>query len=104
MGTKLRLQNGDICTMEVHMQRHYQHAVLKEQAMEGVRINLTWRTIRNHHSGCPARSQFSLAQFQTKRVKQGELKRSRKAGEDAPDMAVASKEPQLAPSSPSRCD
>merc|ERR1712032_534123 len=96
--------NGDICTMEGHMQRYYQHAVLKEEGMEGVRINLTWRTVLNHQSGCPARSQFSLAQLQKSNVKQGELKRSRKAGTDDFDASVSPEDLRCSPSPVSLCD
>eukprot|EP00927_Polykrikos_kofoidii_P055078 TRINITY_DN49393_c0_g1_i1.p1 TRINITY_DN49393_c0_g1~~TRINITY_DN49393_c0_g1_i1.p1 ORF type:complete len:496 (+),score=66.91 TRINITY_DN49393_c0_g1_i1:50-1537(+) len=49
------LADGDLCTMEGMFQKHYQHAILKEYE-GGVRprINLTWRWIVAHESGCAA--------------------------------------------------
>lgn len=41
----MRLENGDICSMEGLCQKYYQHRVPKEKA-SGPRINLTWRWIR----------------------------------------------------------
>lgn len=43
------LQGGDLCTMEGMMQKHYQHAVLKEPEAAGPRLNLTWRWIVSHN-------------------------------------------------------
>ena len=42
---ELSLKNGDLCTMEGLMQKHYQHAVLRQPASRDARINLTWRWI-----------------------------------------------------------
>eukprot|EP00931_Biecheleriopsis_adriatica_P120001 TRINITY_DN95152_c0_g1_i1.p1 TRINITY_DN95152_c0_g1~~TRINITY_DN95152_c0_g1_i1.p1 ORF type:complete len:321 (-),score=50.28 TRINITY_DN95152_c0_g1_i1:97-1059(-) len=49
---RIRLESGDIMTMEGLTQKHYQHRVPKEQA-RGPRINLTWRWIRQHQGRCP---------------------------------------------------
>jgi len=50
---KLRLGDGDVCTMEGLTQKHYQHRVPKEES-SGPRINLTWRWVRRHRPECPA--------------------------------------------------
>ena len=42
---RLPLGDGDICTMEGLMQKHYKHAILKEGSVQASRINLTWRWI-----------------------------------------------------------
>lgn len=48
------LRDGDLCTMEGYMQKHYDHRVPKQPDCCGARINLTWRFIRAHEAGCPA--------------------------------------------------
>jgi len=53
---KMRLENGDLCTMEGLTQKHYQHRVPKEEA-SGPRINLTWRWVRRHRMACPVRAE-----------------------------------------------
>lgn len=52
---RLRLGDGDLCTMEGLTQKHYQHRVPKEEAA-GPRINLTWRWVRRHQRDCPVRA------------------------------------------------
>uniref|UniRef100_A0A7S1WBP9 Fe2OG dioxygenase domain-containing protein n=1 Tax=Alexandrium catenella TaxID=2925 RepID=A0A7S1WBP9_ALECA len=50
---KLRLNDGDLCTMEGLTQKHYQHRVPKDFARKvGERINLTWRWVVEHAAGC----------------------------------------------------
>eukprot|EP00415_Alexandrium_ostenfeldii_P003879 UN3879 len=51
---RMRLAAGDLCTMEGLTQKYYVHKVPKEYG-EGIgpRVNLTWRWIRRHCSGCP---------------------------------------------------
>merc|ERR1711953_100341 len=44
----LSLGNGDLCTMEGMMQKHFQHRVAREAGVAGPRINLTWRWIVKH--------------------------------------------------------
>merc|ERR1711957_298819 len=51
---RMSLGDGDICTMEGLAQKHYQHRVPPEGAVEGARINLTWRWIVRHSPQCPA--------------------------------------------------
>mmetsp|Transcript_35309 Transcript_35309/g.104903 ORF Transcript_35309/g.104903 Transcript_35309/m.104903 type:complete len:377 (-) Transcript_35309:13-1143(-) len=51
---KMRLGDGDICTMEGLTQKHYSHRVPKEDA-NGPRINLTWRWVRKHMEACPCK-------------------------------------------------
>lgn len=48
----LVLENGELCTMEGEMQRHYEHSVPKSGGVSGPRINLTWRWIVHHHQKC----------------------------------------------------
>jgi len=50
----LMLSNGDLCTMEGMLQKHYQHRVPKENNISGPRINLTWRWNVRHEARCPA--------------------------------------------------
>jgi len=50
----MMLGNGDLCTMEGMMQKHYQHRVPKEGGVNGPRINLTWRWTLKHTPQCPA--------------------------------------------------
>jgi len=46
---RLRLQSGDICTMEGLMQKHYVHRVPKAGGRDTrLRVNLTWRWISSH--------------------------------------------------------
>jgi len=49
---RLRLSDGDICTMEGLLQKHYRHRVPVERPSMAPRINLTWRWVA-HDSGCP---------------------------------------------------
>jgi len=50
---RLRLLDGDICTMEGLMQKHYLHRVPIERRSMAPRINLTWRWVVAHEFGCP---------------------------------------------------
>mmetsp|Transcript_135193 Transcript_135193/g.328593 ORF Transcript_135193/g.328593 Transcript_135193/m.328593 type:complete len:669 (+) Transcript_135193:3-2009(+) len=51
--TSLLLSGGDLCTMEGMTQKHYFHRVPKERGDSvGPRVNLTWRFIKAHGSGC----------------------------------------------------
>lgn len=50
----LSLGDGDMCTMEGMMQKHYQHRVPKEGNVKGARINLTWRWVVKHNPRCPS--------------------------------------------------
>merc|ERR1719335_327058 len=49
----MNLGNGDLCTMEGMLQKHYQHRVPKEGTINGPRINLTWRWNVKHSPKCP---------------------------------------------------
>jgi len=49
----IRLDHGDICTMEGLMQRFYWHRVPPNVAESKPRINLTFRWIVNHRKTCP---------------------------------------------------
>lgn len=49
---RMNLHNGDVCSMEGLVQKHYHHKVPKEEA-DGPRINLTWRWILKHGLNCP---------------------------------------------------
>ncbi|CAK0792754.1 unnamed protein product, partial [Prorocentrum cordatum] len=51
---QILLKDGDLCTMEGLLQKHYKHRVPFERSARGPRINLTWRWIVRHESGCPA--------------------------------------------------
>jgi len=51
--TSIRLDHGDICTMEGLMQRFYWHRVPPNIAESNPRINLTFRWIVNHRKTCP---------------------------------------------------
>ena len=53
---RLLLCDGDLCTMEGMVQKHYQHRVPPEGASERPRINLTWRYIVKHTPRCPRRN------------------------------------------------
>eukprot|EP00928_Gymnodinium_smaydae_P014789 TRINITY_DN15435_c2_g2_i2.p1 TRINITY_DN15435_c2_g2~~TRINITY_DN15435_c2_g2_i2.p1 ORF type:complete len:566 (+),score=46.46 TRINITY_DN15435_c2_g2_i2:111-1808(+) len=50
---RMRLNNGDICTMEGLTQKHYKHCVPPEKHVGYARINLTWRWVVAHDDGCP---------------------------------------------------
>merc|ERR550534_569650 len=49
----IRLDHGDICTMEGLMQRFYWHRVPPNTSESNPRINLTFRWIVNHRKTCP---------------------------------------------------
>lgn len=51
---QMRLGDGDLCTMEGMVQKHFQHRVPREGHVQGARINLTWRWIAKHLPQCPA--------------------------------------------------
>lgn len=51
---QLLLSDGDLCTMEGMLQKHYQHRVPNEGNVRGARINLTWRWNVKHTPQCPA--------------------------------------------------
>merc|ERR1712039_334157 len=50
----MMLGDGDLCTMEGMLQKHFQHRVPRESNVVGPRINLTWRWIVKHAPKCPA--------------------------------------------------
>ncbi|CAE7728542.1 ALKBH3 [Symbiodinium pilosum] len=50
---RLELGDGDLCTMEGLVQKHFQHRVPREDKASGPRINLTWRWIVRHAAHCP---------------------------------------------------
>jgi alkylated DNA repair dioxygenase AlkB len=50
----LLLGDGDLCTMEGMMQKHFCHRVPKEPRVQGPRINMTWRWTVKHAPKCPA--------------------------------------------------
>lgn len=50
---RLRLEDGDLCSMEGLCQKHYRHRVPRQKAVDGPRINLTWRWVRCHAPDCP---------------------------------------------------
>merc|ERR1719195_1036892 len=50
---RLRLSDGDICTVEGLLQKHYRHRVPVERRSTAPRINLTWRWVVAHELGCP---------------------------------------------------
>lgn len=51
----IMLGDGDLCTMEGMMQKHFQHRVPKEGHVEGARINMTWRWVAKHTPQCPVK-------------------------------------------------
>merc|ERR1711957_635344 len=51
---RLTLSDGDLCTMEGMVQKHFQHRVPREEEVAGARINLTWRWIVRRNASCPA--------------------------------------------------
>eukprot|EP00931_Biecheleriopsis_adriatica_P055780 TRINITY_DN3304_c0_g1_i4.p1 TRINITY_DN3304_c0_g1~~TRINITY_DN3304_c0_g1_i4.p1 ORF type:complete len:1335 (-),score=254.07 TRINITY_DN3304_c0_g1_i4:67-4071(-) len=53
---KLCLEDGDLCTMEGLMQKHYCHSVPQERGVRGARINLTWRWVMVHDRECVKRN------------------------------------------------
>lgn len=88
--TEVSLGDGDICTMEGLMQRHYKHRVPIERHVDGPRVNLTWRWIVAHDSDCPLcqgqepdDSLPSSSSLQTQRL----LKRSRSRDRDPVEEA-----------------
>jgi len=50
---RMLLKDGDLCTMEGMLQKHYIHRVPKEIGELGPRINLTWRWVLRHSKACP---------------------------------------------------
>lgn len=48
----VKLEDGDLCTMEGLCQKHYRHRVPPEPQEKGPRINLTWRWIVKHSLSC----------------------------------------------------
>jgi len=59
---EVALANGDVCTMEGLVQKHYLHCVPGEGAVKapGPRINLTWRWVVRHCPECRSSKQFRL--------------------------------------------
>eukprot|EP00931_Biecheleriopsis_adriatica_P007025 TRINITY_DN108350_c0_g1_i1.p1 TRINITY_DN108350_c0_g1~~TRINITY_DN108350_c0_g1_i1.p1 ORF type:complete len:752 (+),score=154.35 TRINITY_DN108350_c0_g1_i1:85-2340(+) len=55
--TTVRLRDGDLCTMEGMMQRHYRHRVPPERGVDLPRVNLTWRWVVRHDPDCPLHSE-----------------------------------------------
>lgn len=51
---QIRPGSGDLMTMEGMTQKHCQHRVVKEERIDGPRINLTWRWVVKHNPKCPA--------------------------------------------------
>ena len=49
----IKLNNGDICTMEGLFQNNYQHRVPIDTNCYKPRFNLTWRWITTHNCNCP---------------------------------------------------
>jgi len=47
---RMKLNGGDIITMEGMLQKHWQHRVPREPGVDGPRINFTWRTIVAHRN------------------------------------------------------
>merc|ERR1719401_2827963 len=50
---RLRLESGDLCTMEGMFQKYYWHSAPREPDASEPRINLTWRWIVEHLPDCP---------------------------------------------------
>lgn len=48
------LMDGDLCLMDGWFQKYYQHQVPKDPNVQGERLNLTWRWIRQHKERCPS--------------------------------------------------
>jgi len=49
---EVTLKNGDILIMDGAMQSHYVHRVPADKRVKALRVNLTFRWIRNHESEC----------------------------------------------------
>lgn len=60
---QLRLENGDLCTMEGLCQKHYRHRVPTEADIATARINLTWRWVVAHEEGCPLSVEREASSF-----------------------------------------
>jgi len=58
----LRLENGDLCTMEGLFQKYYWHSAPWEEDAPSPRINLTWRWIVEHRPDCPAGGKTSIGE------------------------------------------
>merc|ERR1711972_757559 len=50
----IMLGDGDLCTMEGMVQKHFMHRVPREGGVDGPRINMTWRYNVKHTPRCPA--------------------------------------------------
>lgn len=50
---RIKLNSGDLMSMEGMAQKHTQHRVPKEENIREPRINLTWRWIVKHEPYCP---------------------------------------------------
>eukprot|EP00927_Polykrikos_kofoidii_P048942 TRINITY_DN43102_c0_g1_i1.p1 TRINITY_DN43102_c0_g1~~TRINITY_DN43102_c0_g1_i1.p1 ORF type:complete len:660 (+),score=86.82 TRINITY_DN43102_c0_g1_i1:125-1981(+) len=53
---RIDLGPGDVLTMEGMTQRYYKHRVPREESVGGPRVNLTWRWVVKHATGCAAAS------------------------------------------------
>ena len=54
---RVSLGAGDLCTMSGHTQTFYEHRVPPQgTGTPGVRVNLTWRWVVQHHGDCPCQS------------------------------------------------
>lgn len=52
---RMLLGDGDICSMEGMVQKHFQHRVPRDDHIEEPRINLTWRWVKQHVPRCPVK-------------------------------------------------
>lgn len=52
-GVRVRLEDGDILTMEGLCQKHFRHCLPREPGVLEPRINLTWRWVVLHEESCP---------------------------------------------------
>ena len=52
--TSVELRAGDLCIMDGETQRFYEHRIPPAPGVASSRINLTFRWVLNHRSGCPA--------------------------------------------------
>ena len=50
---KINIKNGDILIMTGYFQKIYLHRIKEDNNINGLRINLTFRKIINHHQYCP---------------------------------------------------
>ena len=55
------LNDGDLCSMQGRVQDFYQHTLRPAnaeqcKALNNVRYNITWRTVKRHTKGCQCRS------------------------------------------------